>query len=138
MAGGRQGARKGPSSLVWKWGLRRADMIKYPTFTKNARGCLDICCVLRSYLASLKHMGNQHAHIISGNTGTDQCSTHTVMYLKEKSSQKRQLQNCMMHSGFRFAGISTFDRPIMANEMSCCLRGCRLPLYLKGEVFLLR
>lgn len=73
-------------SLVWKWGLRRADMIKYLTFSQNARGCLDICRVLCSYLASLKHMGNQHAHIISGNMAL--WSTHTVLYLKEKSNKK--------------------------------------------------
>lgn len=73
-------------------------MIKYLTFTQNARGCFDICCVLCGYLASLKHMGNQHAHIISGNIRIALWSTHTVMYLKEKSTQKSNYQS-MMHPG---------------------------------------
>lgn len=58
-------------------------MIKYLTFPQNARGCLDICCVLCSYLASLKHMGNQHAHISSGNMHTAQ----PTQRLKEKSTK---------------------------------------------------
>lgn len=81
---------KGPS-LVWKWRLQRADMIKCLTFTQNARGCLGICCVLCGYLAALKHMGNQHAHIISGNIRMALQPAHTVTYLKDESTQKEQL-----------------------------------------------
>lgn len=112
---------KGPS-LVWKWWLQRADMIKYLTFPQHARGCLDICCVLCSYLASPKHMGNQHAHISSGNTRMAPWSTHTVMYLKEKSTQKTNWR-CMMHPGsilfsFPTDGWVNYSRHV---ETSCCL-----------------
>lgn len=112
-------------SLVWKWGLQRADMIKYLTFIQNARGCLDICCVLRSYLASLEHMGNQHAHIISGSIRMALWSTHTDVYLKEKSTQKSNWR-CVMHPGsilFSFQRMTDQLQPIRLHvETSCCLQ----------------
>lgn len=91
-------------------------MIKYLTFTQNARGCLDICRVLCSYLASLKHMGNQHAHIISGNMAL--WSTHAVLYLKETSAKKEQL--VMYDASWIHFGLVPMDEwPIIANETSC-------------------
>lgn len=82
-------------------------MIKYLTLPQNARGCLDICCVLCSYLASSKHMGNQHAHISWGNKHMALRSAHTAMYLKEKSDQKT---DCMKLGASRTCFISQSRR----------------------------
>lgn len=100
--------------------------------------------LLCSYLASRKHMGNQHAHIISGFIRMDSVVNPHSPVFKGEDHPKEQPAVCVMH----FVLIPTDDWPITAKEMSrwdimlspswTINVRCQPPSDLKREVFLLR